>query len=193
MFAGNETEEDFQNTLNHVTRDDDEEKYNGEGNNEEILLITDEEIQAAINKLKKGKANDNKGIRAEDIKACDNETKEMIKMIFNEVFKQESCTPENGADTVKSYPQQRERRRRHNRLYPRLDQHQSEDEGGFRRSYQAIDHSASYRMTEQKCREWRVNMWLATIDFKKAFDSMSHNSTWKALDICALSSTTSVF
>ena len=35
-----------------------------EGNNEEIPLITDEEIQAAINKLKKGKASDNNGIRA---------------------------------------------------------------------------------------------------------------------------------
>ena len=34
-------------------------KNNGEGHNEEIPLITDEEIQAAINKLKKGKASDN--------------------------------------------------------------------------------------------------------------------------------------
>ena len=57
-------------------------------------LITDEEIQAAINKLKKGTANDSNGIRAEDIKTCDNETKEVIKLIFNEVLKQESCTPE---------------------------------------------------------------------------------------------------
>ena len=69
-------------------------KNNSEDNNEEILLITDEEIQAAINKLKKGKASDNNGIRAEDIKTCDNERKEMIKLIFNEVLKQESCTPE---------------------------------------------------------------------------------------------------
>ena len=48
----------------------------------------------AINKLKKGKASDNNGIRAEDIKTCDNETKEMIKLIFNDVLKQESCSPE---------------------------------------------------------------------------------------------------
>ena len=91
---GNEIEENLQNTLNHDTRADDEEKNNGEGNNEEIPLITDEEIQSAINKLKKSKASDNNGIRAEDIKTCDNETKEMTKLIFNEVLKQESCTPE---------------------------------------------------------------------------------------------------
>ena len=32
------------------------------------------------------------------------------------------------------------------RLYHRLDQCQSEDQGGFGRSYQAIDHLATYRM-----------------------------------------------
>ena len=57
-------------------------------------MITDEEIQAGINKLRKGKASDNNGIRAEDIKTCDTATKETIKQIFNEVSKQESCTPE---------------------------------------------------------------------------------------------------
>ena len=61
LYAGDETEEELQNTLNRESRADD-------GNNEEILVITDEEIQAAINKLKKGKASDINGIRAENIK-----------------------------------------------------------------------------------------------------------------------------
>ena len=59
-----------------------------------ISLITEEEIQTAINKLKKGKASDNNGIRAEDINTCGNVMKERIKQIFNEVLRQESCTPE---------------------------------------------------------------------------------------------------
>ena len=41
---------------------------------------------------KKGKSADSNGIRAEDIKACDEETKEMVRRIFNEVVKQK--TPE---------------------------------------------------------------------------------------------------
>ena len=93
FFVGDETEE-LKSTLNHETRADDEEKYNDEGSNEEIPLITDEEIQAAINNLKKGKASGNNGIRAEGIKTCDKVTRETVKQIFNEVFKQESCTPE---------------------------------------------------------------------------------------------------
>ena len=42
----------------------------------------------------------------------------------------------------------------HFRREIRLDQIQSEDQGGFRVSYQAIDHFAIYRMIEQKCHEW---------------------------------------
>ena len=41
-----------------------------------ILEITTEELQNAISKLKKGKSPDSNGIRAEDIKACDDETRE---------------------------------------------------------------------------------------------------------------------
>ena len=60
----------------------------------EIPQFTQEEVQAAIDKLKKGKASDNNGIWAEDIKTCDATTKEMIRQIFNEVLKQDDCTPE---------------------------------------------------------------------------------------------------
>ena len=62
-----------------------------------IPEITTEELQDAINKLKKnGKSPDSDGmkIRAEDIKACDDETREMVRQIFNEIIKQNEVTPE---------------------------------------------------------------------------------------------------
>ena len=43
---------------------------------------------------KKGKSPDSDGIRAEDIKACDDETREMVRQIFNEIIKQNEFTPE---------------------------------------------------------------------------------------------------
>ena len=53
------------------------------------------ELQDAIIKLKKkGKSPDSDGIRAEDIKACDDETREMVRQIFNEIIKQNEFTPE---------------------------------------------------------------------------------------------------
>ena len=57
-------------------------------------MITDEEIQAAVIRLKKGKASDNNGIRADDINNCDIATKETMIQIFNEVLKQERCIAE---------------------------------------------------------------------------------------------------
>ena len=65
-----------------------------------------------------------------------------------------------------------------------LDQNQAEDQAGFRKTYQTTDHLATYRMLEQKCQEWGIKMWTATVDFMKAFDSISLNSIWEALLSC---------
>eukprot|EP00973_Karenia_brevis_P056960 7922917-Karenia_brevis.AAC.1 len=29
--------------------------------------------------------------------------------------------------------------------------------------------------------EWRSDLWVATVDFRKAFDTILHNSLWRAL------------
>ena len=65
-----------------------------------------------------------------------------------------------------------------------LDQKQAEDQAGFRKTYQTTDHLATYRLIEQKCHEWGIKMWTATVDFTKAFDSISHKSIWKAFKSC---------
>ena len=60
-----------------------------------IAEITTEELRTAINKLKKRcKSPDSNGIRAEDIEACDDERRELVKQIFNEIIKQNEFTPE---------------------------------------------------------------------------------------------------
>ena len=66
------------------------------------------------------------------------------------------------------------------RLFPRLDQIQSEDQARFRRTCQAMDHMTPYRMIEQRCHEWGFKIWVATNDVMKAFDSMTLNSIWNA-------------
>ena len=61
-----------------------------------IPEITTEELQTAINKLKKkGESPDSTGIRAEDVKACDDETREMVRKIFKDIFKRNEFTPED--------------------------------------------------------------------------------------------------
>ena len=59
-----------------------------------IPEITTEELQNAISNLKKGKSPDSNGIRAEDIKTCDDETREMVRQLFNEIIKRNNFTPD---------------------------------------------------------------------------------------------------
>ena len=70
-------------------------QYNNTEERTRIPEIPTEEFQTAIDKLKKGKSPDSNGIRAEDIKACDDETREMVRQIFNEIIKQNELTPED--------------------------------------------------------------------------------------------------
>ena len=178
----------------HETKDD-----------KRIPEITSEELQSAISKLKAGKSPDGNGIRAEDIKDCSDETREMMRQIFNEVIKRNNFTPEEwkkvkikvickkgDVEDVSNYrpicslPAMYKLFSTilYGRLYPMLDQNQAGDQAGFRKTYQTTDHLATYRMLEQKCQEWGIKMWTATVDFMKAFDSISHNSIWEALLSC---------
>ena len=42
----------------------------------------------------KDKSADSNGIRADDIKACGDETKEMVRQIFNDILNHNEFTPE---------------------------------------------------------------------------------------------------
>ena len=142
--------------------------------------FTMEEMQAPIDRLKRGKSGDSNGIRAKDIKGCDEETKEFIRQIFNEVSQQKDCTPETwrkirikviymkgdvqdagNYSTICTLPALYKlfSTLLHIRLYPRLDQCQPADQGGFRLSHQIVDHLMGYRMLEPRCREWRVHLY----------------------------------
>ena len=150
-----------------------------------IPEITTEELHSAISKLKTGKSPDSNGIRAEDIKACNDETRELMRRIFNDIIKRNNFTPDEWKKVkIKVIHKKGDVEDVSNcrptcslpalyklfstilygRLYPMLDQHQAEDQAGFRKTYQTTDHFATYRMMEQKCQEWGIKMWTATVD-----------------------------
>ena len=183
-------------------RDDSEHEMSDD---KRIPEITTEELQSAISKLKTGKSPDSNGIRAEDTKDCDDETREMRRQIFNEIIKRNNFTPDEwkkvkikvihkkgDVEDVSNYrpicslPAMYKLFSTilYGRLFPMRDQKQAEDQAGFRKTYQTTDHLATYRLVEQKCQECGIKMWTATVDFTKAFDSISHNSVWEALKSC---------
>ena len=170
---------------------EDSEKDNSEhemSDDKRIPEITSEELQSAISKLKTGKSPDSNGIRAEDIKACDDETREMVRQLFNDIIKRNNFTPDEwkkvrikvihkkgDVEDVSNYrpicslPAMYKLFSTilYGRLYPMLDQHQAEDQAGFRKTYQTTDHLATYRLIEQKCHEWGIKMWTATVTSRR--------------------------
>ena len=80
---------------------DEEDMIGMEGEDEEseqnikIKEFTTEEIQSAIDRLRKAKAKDSSGVRAEQLKNASDETKEEIRTIFNEIAQQEDFTQAN--------------------------------------------------------------------------------------------------
>ena len=67
------------------------------------------------------------------------------------------------------------------RLEGTLDREQSADQAGFRKQCSTGDHTFALMQLAEKTEEWRREMWVAVVDFMKAFDSIEHDAIWKAL------------
>lgn len=70
------------------------------------------------------------------------------------------------------------------RLAAYTEKEQPVEQAGFRRNYSTIDHIHSLELVIEKYEEMNRPLYLAFIDYAKAFDSISHNSIWKALQEC---------
>lgn len=57
-----------------------------------------------------------------------------------------------------------------NRLYSRLDNNQSKEQGGFRKKFSTIDHIFAVNQIIEKSAEYNLGTKLIFIYFNKAFD-----------------------
>jgi len=69
----------------------------------------------------------------------------------------------------------------YSRLQPVLESAQSIDQAGFRHSYSTVDHLHTFSQISEKAYEYQVGVWVAALDFKKAFDTIEHAGLWEAL------------
>ena len=58
---------------------------------------------------------------------------------------------------------------------------QSVDQAGFRKEFACDDHLFAITMLYEKTKEWNKPLWLAAVDFQKAFDTVNHEAIWQAL------------
>ena len=168
-----------------------------------IKEFTTEEIQSAIDRLKKkGRRKTAMEYELNSSKLCSDETKEEIRTIFNEIAQQEDFTPKSWRKIrIQVIYKKGDRENAGNyrpicglpilyklfatvlyaRLAPGLHRIQPPDQAGFRPNHRCEDHLMVYRVLEQRCREWGVPLYISTIDFTKAFDSIKHSALWKSL------------
>ncbi|XP_050563541.1 LINE-1 retrotransposable element ORF2 protein [Spodoptera frugiperda] len=68
-----------------------------------------------------------------------------------------------------------------NRLTGLFDQQQPMEQAGFRAGFSTIDHMHVLKQLIEKSAEYGKALYIAFVDYSKAFDSIYHNSLWKAL------------
>lgn len=67
------------------------------------------------------------------------------------------------------------------RIAPAIDAHQPIEQAGFRNGFSTMDHIQVVDQVIEKYSEFNKPLYLAFIDYKKAFDSISHESIWESL------------
>ena len=68
------------------------------------------------------------------------------------------------------------------RLTPILEKAQKVDQAGFRANFSTTDHLFALTQLQEKTDEWQEEVWIAFVDYRKAFDTVSHCGLWKALE-----------
>jgi len=68
------------------------------------------------------------------------------------------------------------------RIEKQLDEHQPREQAGFRRGYSTTDHLQVLTQVIEKSNEYKRPLYIAFVDYEKAFDSVEHEEIMKALE-----------
>nr|XP_013189558.1 unnamed protein product [Amyelois transitella] len=167
---------------------------------EDIPEITKEEVMFALSKLKNGKASGEDGILPEMLKEGGEKLLDALIVLFNRclhsgdlpegwnsavviiLYKKGCKTDLNNYRPISLLSQTYKLFSKiiTTRITPKLDFYQPIEQAGFRAGYSTIEHILAMRVLIEKTTEYQMPLWLAFIDYKKAFDSVEtwavHNS-----------------
>eukprot|EP00745_Piridium_sociabile_P014170 TRINITY_DN20886_c0_g1_i8.p1 TRINITY_DN20886_c0_g1~~TRINITY_DN20886_c0_g1_i8.p1 ORF type:complete len:261 (+),score=20.11 TRINITY_DN20886_c0_g1_i8:185-967(+) len=165
--------------------------------------ITREEVILAVCRLKKGKAPGPDGIIGEMLKHAGNRTIDFFVKLFNALF-DKGVFPEKWTEYVvvplfkKGDPNNPGNYRgislcdASNNMYSTIinirlqewiEEHNltGEYQAGFKRGYSTIDHMFTLLALIQKQFSFNRKLYVAFVDFEKAFDSIERNLLWPVL------------
>ena len=165
-----------------------------QGNNSKFPEFVEPELDKALRQLKNGRSVEKSGIVAEMLKHGGGVLKVILLELYNDVMTSDAPTPQQWKKTHITVlfkagdPQVLQSWRPiavilllhklfaqllYNRLEPILDPQQSPDQAGFRNRYRTDGHLFAVAMTQETEQGWQVLLWIATLDFKEAFDTVS--------------------
>ena len=169
---------------------------------ESVPAITPGELRQQLRGMKPRKAADEGGMIAEFLCKGSDKLFEIIADIFTAVMNPRGAVPEYWkASSIRVLFKKGDDRLPGNyrpiciipilykvfskvicsRIKQRLIAGQSHDQAGFRPNYSCDDHLFAITLLAEKCNEFNLPLWIATCDYKKAFDSISHGSIWMSL------------
>ena len=173
-----------------------------ERDEEELPEIIEAEVGDIVQKLKCGKATSPDNISNEHIKYGERGIIKYLTKIFNKILIHGKTPDEWGLSDViimfkKGDKHSIENYRPlslsstlakiftkviANRLKNTLESQQPKEQAGFRRNFSTIDHLFTIDQMIQKCEEYNKKLYLTFIDYTKAFDSVKHESVYRALE-----------
>lgn len=193
---------DFYSQLYADMGNKDEQTKNDIDKEPDLTPFTREELVREIKQLKNNRCKDSAGLVAEMLKNGGAKLVDVLLDLYNEILSGKAMAPSKWKQSVMTVihksgdvakPQNYRRitivpllyklfsRLLYVRLYPITDKHQCEDQAGFRKGFSTDDHTFTFSMISEKSQEFHINVWVAVLDFKKAFDTIKHDKLWEAL------------
>lgn len=163
--------------------------------------ILDSEIEVALKQMKNDKAPGDDGIVVELLKAGEESTIKKLKEIFN-LAQETETIPEKWKNAIivlihkkgdkkdignyrpislLSHVFKLYMRVVKNRINATLDENQPPEQAAYRKGYSTMDHLQTINQIQEKCSEYQIPLFMAFIDYEKAFDSIGHGAVMEAL------------
>ena len=161
-----------------------------------------EEFICALGKLKSGKASDASGVISEMIRHAGGPLHMAVLDLFNDILDPQALPPQSWKQTrlkvifkkgdpleVKNYRPIASipilyklfSRMVCGRIQSKIFSNLSPAQAAYRPSFSTDDHLLSVALLVESCKEWNQELWIALVDFEKAFDMIEHDSLFDVL------------